>query len=137
MRELGLCHDKRGIEVLKGFLTNTQFLVSVVFALGESTLPGAVPLLVQTLESKKINLRGSSVKDKDGLDHMIVHSLGKLQYPSAFPALEKFAQQKLPVVSIETISALAATDGERAIPFLHQACELDVKNRNDIIQNLF
>ena len=70
------------------------------------------------------------------LDYMIVHSLGKLQYPSAFPALEKFAQQKLPVVSIETISALATTGGERAIPFLHQAWELDVENQKYIIQAL-
>src|SRR5258708_574806 len=94
IRALGLSHDKRAIEILKLFLKKPQFLVSVVIALGESTLPDAVPLLVQTLESKKINLRGSGVKDKDGLDHMIVHSLGKWQYPRAFPALEKFERQK-------------------------------------------
>ncbi|HLZ80791.1 MAG TPA: hypothetical protein VKP04_04105 [Ktedonobacteraceae bacterium] len=136
IRVLGLSHDKHAIDVLKVFLRRPQFVVSVVIALGESTLPDAVPPLVQTLESKKIDLRGSGVKDKDGLDHMIVESLGKLQYPSAFPALEKFAQQKLPAISVGTISALATTGGERAIPFLHQAWELDVKNRKYIIEAL-
>ena len=65
---------------------------------------------------------------------MIVDSLGKLEYPSAFPALEKFAQQKLPNISISTICALVATGGEQAIPFLHQVWEIDVKNQSHIIQ---
>ena len=136
IRALGLSRDKRAIDVLKVFLRKPQFVVSVVIALGESTQPDAVPLLVQTLESKKVNFRGSGVKNREMLDYMIVESLGKLQNPSAFPELEKFAQQKLPVVWVETISALAATGGERAIPFLHQAWELDVKNRKYIIQAL-
>lgn len=136
IRALGLSRNKRAIDVLKKILKKPQFIVSVVIALGESTLPDAVPLLVQTLEAKKISLRGSSIKDKDALDHIIVDSLGKLQYPGAFPALEKFAQQKLPAISIGTITALAATGGERAIPFLRQAWKLDVKNRKYIIQAL-
>ena len=135
IRALGLSRDKRAIETLRLFLKKPKFLASVVIALGESALLEAVPLLVQTLESKKTNLRGSPI-NKDGLDNMIIGSLGKLQYPSAFPALEKFAQQKLPVVWIETISALAATGGERAIPFLHQAWELDSKKQKYIIQAL-
>lgn len=136
IRALGLSRDKRAVDVLKVFLRKPQFIASVVIALGESTLPDAVPLLVQTLEAKKINLRESSIKNKDGLNHIIVDSLGKLQSPSAFPALEKFAQQKLPAISVGTISALAATGGERAIPFLHQAWELDVENRKYLIQAL-
>lgn len=135
IRALGLSRDKRAIETLRLFLKKPKFLASVVIALGESALPEAVPLLVETLESNKINLRGSRF-DRDGLDNMIVESLGKLQYPSAFPALEKFAQQKLPDFSIGTISALAATGGERAIPFLHQAWKLDIKHRKYIIQAL-
>ena len=136
IRALGLSRDRRAIEMLKVFLKKPKFLASVVIALGESALPEAIPILAQILESKKVNFRGSGVKDREMLDYMIVESLGKLQYPSAFPVLERFVQQKLPVVWPETISALAATGGEQAIPFLHQAWKLDVKNQQYIIQAL-
>lgn len=135
IRALGLSRDRRAIEILKVFLKKPDFLANVVIALGDSTLPEAIPLLAQILESKKISFRGSGI-DRERLDYMIVDSLGKLQHPSAFQVLEKFAQQKLPVVWPETIGALAASGGEQAIPFLHQVWELDVKNHQYIIQAL-
>jgi hypothetical protein len=99
-------------------------------------LPEAVPLLAGILERKKINLSGSGIKSKDILDYMVVDSLGQLLLPSAFEVLEKFANQKLPVVWDETISALAASGGEKAIPFLHQAWEIDTGKQQTIIQVL-
>ena len=54
VRALGLSRDKRAIETLRLFLKKPKFLASVVIALGESALPEAVPLLVETLESNAI-----------------------------------------------------------------------------------
>jgi HEAT repeat protein len=136
IRALGLSRDRRAMEIFKRFITNSQFLGSVVIALGDSALPEAVPLLARILERKKINLSGSGIKNKDMLDYMVVDSLGQLLLPSAFEVLEKFANQKLPVVWDETISALAASGGEKAIPFLHQAWELDPGKQQSIIQAL-
>jgi len=136
IRALGLSHDRRAIEIFKRFITNSQLLGSVVIALGNSSLPEAVPLLARILERKKINLSGSGIKSKDMLDYMVVDSLGQLYYPSAFDVIEKFAQQKLPVVWDETISAFAASGGEKAIPFLQKAWELDPGMQQGIIQAL-
>ena len=99
-------------------------------------MPEAVPLLVQVLEARRVDLSGSSLKNKDRLDYMIIDMLGKLQYPGAFGAIEKFAQQKLPAIWITTIHALAAAGGEKAIPFLRQVWELDTENQQYIIQAL-
>jgi HEAT repeat protein len=136
IRALGLSHDKRAIEIFKRFITNPQLLGSLVIALGNSALPEAVPLLARILDRKKVNLNGSGIKSKEMLDYMVVDSLGQLYHPSAFDVIEKFAQQKLPVVWDETISALAASGGEKAIPFLQKAWELDPKLQRGIIQAL-
>jgi len=136
IRALGLSRDSRAMEIFKRFINKPQFLANVVIALGDSALPEAIPLLAHTLETKRINLHGSSLKDRDMLDYMIVDSLGKLLHPSVFEVLEKFAKQKLPAVWDITISALAASGGEKAIPFLHQAWELDTGKQQSIIQAL-
>jgi HEAT repeat protein len=133
---LGVTQDRQAIEIFKRFIKQPKFLAHTVLALGASSLPEAVPLLVQVLESRKVSLSGSSLKDRDALDYMIIDMLGKLQYPSAFETIEKFAKQKLPDVWIITIHALAATGGEKAIPFLRQAWELNAENQQHIIQAL-
>jgi len=136
IRALGISRDRRAMEIFRRFIKNPQLVGNVVLALGDSSLPEAIPLLAYILESKKLNFRGRGIKDRDVLDNMVVDSLGKLQHPSAFEVLEKFARQKLPVVWDVTISALAATGGEKAIPFLHQAWKLEPKHQQYIIQAL-
>jgi HEAT repeat protein len=133
---LGVTQDRRAVEIFKYFVKQPKFLVNTVLALGDSSLPEAVPLLVQVLESKRIKPPVYGLKNRDALDHTIIDMLGKLQYPSAFKAIEKFAKQKLPAVWAITIHALAATGGEKAIPFLRQAWELDAENQQHIIQAL-
>ena len=56
IRALGLSRDKRAIDILKVFLRKPQFAFNTIVALGDLTLPEAVPLLVQLLEPKKIKL---------------------------------------------------------------------------------
>ena len=69
IRALGLSRDRRVIGMLKVFLKKPKFLANVVIALGESASPEAVPILTQTLESKKVDFRGSGVKDREMLDY--------------------------------------------------------------------
>jgi HEAT repeat protein len=56
----------------------------VIQALGNTRLPGAIPLLVQILQDKTITSTNQGSLTREHLENMAIENLGRLQHPNAF-----------------------------------------------------
>ena len=65
---------------------------------------------------------------------MAIENLGKLQHPDAFEPVEQFTRTHLPTVWYTSISALAASGGERAVPLLEELWKLDPEKRRALLE---
>ncbi len=133
---LGVSRDERVLEPLSTFITQRRFLFEVIQALGNTRLPGAIPILVQILQDKTITSTNQGSLSRENLENMAIENLGKLQHPNAFEPVEQFTRTNLPIVWYASISALAASDGERALPLLQELWELDPEKHKAILEAL-
>jgi HEAT repeat protein len=130
---LGVSRDERVLEPLSRSITQRRFLFEVIQALGNTRLPGAIPLLVQILQDKTIISTNQGLLTREHLENMAIENLGKLQHPDAFEPVERFTRTNLPKVWHASVIALAASDGERALPLLQELWELDPEMRKTIL----
>jgi HEAT repeat protein len=133
---LGVSRDKRVLESLSTFIAQHRFLFQTIQALGYTYLLEAIPLLVRVLEDDTIDCTSQGSLSRENLDDFVIEHLGKLQHPDAFEPIELYARKHLPIVGHMTINALVASDGERAIPFLHEVWKFDPEKRKTILRAL-
>jgi HEAT repeat protein len=136
IKALGVSRDKRVLEPLSAFIAQRRFLFEVIQALGDTELPEAVPLLIRVLEDDSIVGGAESFLNRENIEYFAVEELGKLQHPEAFESVERYARKHLPTVGHMALSALVATGGERAIPFLQEVWGRDPDKRETILRAL-
>lgn len=136
IKALGVSRDKRALEPLSAFLAQRRFLFEIIQALGDTELPEALPLLIRVLEDDSIDGGAEGFLNRENIEYFVVEELGKLQHLDAFEPVERYARKHLPTVGHMALSALVASGGERAIPFLQEVWERDPDKRQTILRGL-
>lgn len=136
IKALGVSRDKRVLEPLSAFIAQRQYLFDTIQALGDTRLPEAVPLLMQVVKGNAVDSTNSDGFNSDLLDDLVISNLGELQHPDAFEPIEHYARKHLPKVRHQTIGALTASGGDRAIPLLQEMWEYDPDKRRTILRAL-